>query len=86
MVNSGNYTLPVESDGGFGSAHQGGWRWCRKCQGLWYSLNTNADAWCPSGQGQRHTSDGSNRYVLRKSDGGWDSPFPEDLWHWCHQR
>ncbi len=39
---------------------QNGWRWCRKCQGLFYAPNGNGR--CPAGGG--HNASGSGNYAL----------------------
>lgn len=56
---SGDYTLDVEADDTPASA-QRGWRWCNKCQGLFFSGNGVGS--CPAGDG--HDSSGSGLYVV----------------------
>ena len=47
--------------GGTAFAGQGEWRWCSKCQGLWYAAN-GTDGRCPAGNG--HFLNGSLNYQL----------------------
>ncbi|MFE0019448.1 hypothetical protein [Amycolatopsis sp. NPDC059021] len=63
-------------------ASQGGWKWCERCAGLWFSGN-NTRGSCPAGDlfDGGHHSNGSGNYVLKfTSDGG----AGEDGWVWCH--
>ena len=42
---------------------QRNWRWCNKCQGLWFAGNSvNPTGKCPAGGG--HTQGGSGDYAL----------------------
>lgn len=58
---------------------QEGWRWCRKCEGMWFGLDP-AVSCCPAG-GQ-HTHEGSGLYQLpmdyRASSGQY-------AWRWCQK-
>jgi hypothetical protein len=62
---SGDYALFGDPDGNFSPSVMGQrrWRWCSKCQGLWYSGATvNTDGACPAGG--VHTHGGSADYAL----------------------
>jgi hypothetical protein len=58
---------------------QEGWRWCRKCQGMWFGLDP-AVSCCPAGG--PHTHEGSGLYQLpmdyRASSG-------QSAWRWCRK-
>src|SRR5947209_3353710 len=58
---------------------QDGWRWCRQCEGMWFSLNSTPGS-CPAGGG--HVQEGSGSYRLlmnyRESSG-------QALWRWCRK-
>ncbi len=57
---------------------QPGWRWCRKCQGLFYSLNPISV--CPDGVA--HDPSGSGPYSLQIGD---SVPGTQGKWRWCTQ-
>jgi hypothetical protein len=57
-------TLPIMSG-------QKGWRWCRKCQGMFFTENPNQGV-CPAGQA--HDGSGSWRYTML-----WDIPKPASI-------
>jgi hypothetical protein len=62
---SGDYALMGDPDGSFNNTllAQHNWRWCSKCQGLWYAAATaNHDGVCPAGGG--HSKAGSGDYAL----------------------
>jgi hypothetical protein len=79
-VTDPNFTLLGPDDGG----DQGGWRWCNKCQGLFFtSLPTTG--WCPAGGG--HAWKGSNQYLLSR-DPILYTPFGFAVypgWRWCNR-
>jgi extracellular elastinolytic metalloproteinase len=56
------------------TATQGNWRWCHKCQSLFFSLNGTAGA-CAAGSG--HDATGSGDYGLLLEGNGL-SGFPDD--------
>jgi hypothetical protein len=57
---------------------QWGWRWCRKCQGLWFTGQGHAGV-CAGGGG--HDLAGSGLYGVSGSAG---SLLPgQDQWRWC---
>jgi hypothetical protein len=73
---SGNYSLfhnatPTPTN------HQPEWRWCSKCQGLWFGPNA-AQSNCP--QGGRHRRTASGNYSLAHQIGAGQ---PE--WRWCNK-
>lgn len=55
LTGSGNYSLALAGAG------QQGWRWCNKCQGLWFGPN-QASSNCP--ESGTHNSVGSGNYRL----------------------
>ncbi len=65
---SGKYSL----DHNTGSGEQGGWRWCTRCQGLFFTGNGGDSGVCPSG-GRKHTpnsptpSGSSGLYYVKKA-------------------
>jgi hypothetical protein len=65
LTGSGNYSL-VHSAAVTPVNHQSGWRWCSKCQGLWFSGNPT-DGRCPAGG--PHSSQPSGNYFLFHKDG-----------------
>ena len=57
------------------------WRWCNKCQGLWWG-GFQAQSTCP--EGGQHSLTGSPNYSLVHSA----TPTPpnhEALWRWCNR-
>jgi hypothetical protein len=57
---SGNYSL-VRNATPAPANHQAGWRWCSRCQGLWFGPNQSGST-CP--EGGQHSSTGSGDYHL----------------------
>jgi len=55
---------------------QGDWRWCSKCQGLFFAGHATHGT-CPADHMQ-HTSAGSGHYAVKR--GG-----PQQGWSWCHK-
>jgi DNA-directed RNA polymerase subunit M/transcription elongation factor TFIIS len=60
---------------------QGGWRWCPKCEGMFYARASAGKGVCPAGG--KHDDSGSAHYaaiigedVSGKQQGGW---------RWCHK-
>jgi len=70
---SGNYSLEFRPSGGDG---QENWRWCIKCNGLWFSGNGDLGV-CTVRPDQGHTSVNSANYVLQSDGGG------QEHWRWC---
>ena len=60
-------------------ALQQGWRWCRKCQGLFFARNPTQGESVPADR-KPHNNTGSGAYVLHHQS----SPIPgQDGWAWC---
>ena len=57
MSGSGNYTLIFNA---WGSPAQHDWRWCKKCQGIYFAGNPGSV--CPAGGS--HVKTGSGDYSL----------------------
>jgi extracellular elastinolytic metalloproteinase len=57
---------------------QDNWRWCSKCQGLWFG--GNAGSHCPVGGS--HIQAGSGNYDLVM---GWAAAPGQANWRWCHK-
>ncbi len=60
---------------------QAGWRWCHKCEGMFYAVATAGKGVCPAGG--HHDDTGSSKYIATigetvagKQQGGW---------RWCHK-
>jgi hypothetical protein len=58
---------------------QSNWRWCHKCQGLFFAGNPGAV--CPAGGA--HDGSLSGNYALIHSVGS--GPDHQDNWRWCHK-
>ncbi|GAA3236291.1 hypothetical protein GCM10010532_074600 [Dactylosporangium siamense] len=58
-------------------ASQSGWRWCAKCEGLWFNGDTSISD-CPTG-GQ-HVHSASGHYTLRFS---YEGGGGQDNWWYC---
>ena len=58
---------------------QSGWRWCEKCQGLFFSGNPDQGA-CPAGG--RHDASRSGAYLMTLGDGGEGM---QAAWRWCQK-
>jgi hypothetical protein len=68
--------IPV---GAAGKESQGGWRWCKKCEGLWFADGgDDRKGKCPAGG--THTSADSGSYVLTQND---DNAAGQQGWRWC---
>jgi kumamolisin len=75
---SGYYAAAVGEEG---RGQQGGWRWCRKCSGMFFALNPSKGV-CPS-DGQAHDDSQSPHYAAVRGDG--DDPVQQGGWRWCHK-
>jgi hypothetical protein len=64
---------------GWALGEQAGWRWCRKCQGLWFGGNNTGGA-CPAGGG--HDGTGSGNYRLLHNSPGAPG---QHAWRWCRK-
>jgi hypothetical protein len=72
---SGNYTLFTDGPG------QRGWRFCRKCLGLWFAYNGTGGR-CPANSSSAgHTLEGSGDYGL--AQGGNVGVNEQVGWFWC---
>ena len=58
---------------------QEGWRWCRKCQGMWFGLDPAASC-CPAGD--QHTYEGSGLYQLPMN---YRASSGQPGWRWCRK-
>lgn len=59
-------------------AGQDNWRWCRKCQGIYFAGSSTGA--CPAGGGHDHS--GSGDYTLLQ---GLDAAAGQDNWRWCNK-
>lgn len=57
---------------------QDGWRWCKKCQGMFFSINSAGV--CPKGGG--HDGSGSGHYTLEHNN---SNASGQDNWRWCNK-
>jgi hypothetical protein len=73
-IGSENYVL---ADSASGQPGQSNWRWCSKCQGLFFAGNPTLGV-CPAGGA--HTDVGSDNYVLPDSASGQPG---QSNWRWC---
>ena len=74
QTGSGNYSL-VHQASPTPPNHQANWRWCSKCQGLWFGPN-QAQSTCP--EGGNHSQTGSGNYALANQIGAG-----QVNWRWC---
>jgi hypothetical protein len=63
-----------------GAATQPGWRWCHKCQGMFYARAGAVYGVCPAGAA--HSDAGSGHYFAVF---GEDVPGQQGRWRWCHK-
>ena len=56
---------------------QDNWRWCYRCQGLFFAGNATFGV-CPAGG--THSDSGSGNYTLTQGSGSG-----QDNWRWCYQ-
>jgi Fungalysin metallopeptidase (M36)/Fungalysin/Thermolysin Propeptide Motif len=61
------------------TAGQQNWRWCHKCQGLFFNGSATKGK-CPAGGA--HESTGSGNYMIVNN---WASAPGQDQWRWCHK-
>jgi hypothetical protein len=63
------------------------WRWCKKCQGLWYSGATAIpNGVCPSGGSHSKTSSGDYALFDETKPGGFPATvMAQENWRWCAQ-
>lgn len=62
-----------------GSGSQSPWKWCDKCQGLFY-WPFEGSSWCP--RGGQHDGSESTSYTLVY--GSPNLPHVQQNWAWCH--
>jgi hypothetical protein len=55
------------------------WRWCHKCQGMYFSANATQGK-CPAGGAHDHT--GSGNYDIVQN---WAKAPGQSNWRWCHK-
>lgn len=58
---------------------QDGWRWCSRCEGMWYGGNAVRGS-CPAGDG--HVDAGSGQYMLLMN---YRASSGQAQWRWCHK-
>jgi len=65
-----------------GTILQPKWKWCNKCQGLFFGGNASQGA-CPAGG--THDSTGSGDYYLLDNPDGYGISYSghQQLWFWC---
>lgn len=68
---SGNYAMVLNSN----APGQPGWRWCKKCQGMFFSKHPGSK--CPAGGA--HSKIGSGNYILHTST----AQAEQANWRWC---
>ena len=76
-TSSSNYYLPINRTRHGGQA---GWRWCDRCQGLFFSLNASAGR-CPAG-GEHSRSSPSSAYFVVTENSARDF-IGQHEWRWC---
>jgi hypothetical protein len=74
FLRSGNYILNCQS---IGPASQKGWRWCPKCQGLFFSLSGASK--CPA-DGEMHSDAGGGYFLADAS-----VPHGQKDWAFCNK-
>lgn len=64
---------------------QGGWRWCNKCEGMFYAVSTmNHMGVCPAGG--HHDNSGSGHYAaISGEDASVGDCRQQGGWRWCHK-
>jgi len=76
MTGSGHYYERVA--GTIAGVQQGGWSWCAKCMGFFYSLASSGMGACPAGA--RHINAGSPAYAAVLGGNGTGQ---QGGWRWC---
>jgi hypothetical protein len=64
------------------SGQQGSWRWCHKCQGLFFAGNASQGV-CPADLPHPHDASQSGHYAIVLDDGA-GYPAGQKNWRWCH--
>ena len=75
---SGHYFQHIGED--VSGIQQGGWRWCLKCQGLFYARASAGKGVCPTGG--THDDSASGHYAALI---GEDGISQQGGWRWCHK-
>ncbi len=65
------------------SGQQGGWRYCHKCQGLFFSETPGSQGTCPADE-KGHDASLSGHYAVVFDDGA-APPIGQIHWRWCHK-
>jgi hypothetical protein len=63
------------------SAQQGDWRWCHKCEGIFFAGHPTQGQ-CPAGGA--HDASQSGHYAILFDD-GVGSENAQNSWRWCHK-
>jgi hypothetical protein len=71
-------------------SNQGGWRWCQKCEGLYFAGNVVLhgalplpdEGSCPAGGS--HDDSASGKYVMQLGEGSANAN-PQGGWRWCQK-
>jgi len=72
----GTGAAPASADTARGGSKQSGWRWCNRCQCLFYGDNYTS-GWCEQGGG--HNYGGSGNYTPSYGSGSEG----QNGWRWC---
>jgi hypothetical protein len=65
------------------SAQQGDWRWCHRCEGLFFAGNPSQGQ-CPAPGGGPHEAGPNGHYAVLFDDGvGQENA--QNGWRWCHR-
>lgn len=75
---SWNYALVHDEFFAVGQKIQGDWRWCPKCQGLYFAGGLTQGI-CPAGGAHEHTDSGNYQLVENTPAG----PGEQSGWRWC---
>lgn len=59
---------------------QSGWRWCKKCQAMFFGEFTGSNGRCPAGAGHDKSASGNYSIVINSPD----DPG-QHLWRWCNK-
>jgi hypothetical protein len=83
-LNSGNYA-PSQAPIGLPDPNQDDWRWCHKCQGMFFASGRARAGVCPFDR-QAHENSGSADYVLMHDLNDFVATNRgQDQWRWCHK-
>ncbi len=76
-TSSGNYDIPQGMPNWASVPGQSNWRWCKKCQGMFFGGNAT-DGVCPAGGTHNHTGSGDYKLIFN----AWGSPAQSN-WRMC---